>query len=80
MVLVLLVKYRFEKLNKEPRIINLLLWVFGVFFLLNTVGNLFAQSIWELIFGTLATATLSVACMYIAKVRRNPSLKYNLQK
>lgn len=73
MVLILLIKYRFERMGKEPRIINWVIWLFALFFLLNIVGNLFAKSVWELIFGTLVTATLAVACVYIAKKKRNPS-------
>jgi hypothetical protein len=73
MVFVLLIKYRFESLKKEPRIINWVIWLFALFFLLNTMGNLFAKSIWELIFGTLVTAALTVSCIYIAKRKRNHS-------
>jgi len=74
MLIVFLVKHRFEKMGKELRIINWVIWFFGLFFLVNTMGNLFSKSIWELIFGTLVTATLMGACIYIAKRKRNHSI------
>ena len=66
-LMILLVKFRQIKLDKRNKVIDTLIWVFAIFFALNTIGNLFSKSIVELIFGTLLTLVLSVLCILIVK-------------
>ena len=64
---ILIVKYKLVKKEKENKIIDILIWVFAVFFALNTLGNLFAKSKVELILGTFLTLTLSILSVIIVK-------------
>jgi hypothetical protein len=48
-------------------VINGIIWFFVVVFALNTVGNLFSKSIYELIGGTTFTAISSFLCWRIVK-------------
>ena len=66
-LMILLVKFRQIKLDKRNKVIDTLIWVFAIFFALNTIGNLFSKSIVELIFGTLLTLVLSVLSILIVK-------------
>ena len=59
-LIVLLVKRRMLKQQKQNKLMSYLLKALGVFFALNTIGNLFAESKLELILGTAVTLTLSV--------------------
>ena len=66
MITVLIIKYQ-NLLNHKPnRIIDVLIWVFALFFSLNTFGNLFSENILELVFGTLFTL-IAILCVFIAK-------------
>jgi len=67
MVVVLFIKYKQLEREKRNKIVDVFIWIFAVFFALNTIGNLFAQSMVELILGTLSTLTLSILCVIIAK-------------
>mgnify|MGYP003634910398 FL=1 len=67
MVLVLLLKYKLLKSGKTNKAIDILIWVFVVFFALNTLGNLFAKSLIELILGSFLTLTCSILCFIIVK-------------
>ena len=64
---VLLIKRKLIKAQKENKIINALIWVFAVFFGLNTIGNLFSESLLELILGTLLTLVSTILCIIIVK-------------
>ncbi|MBR9775272.1 MAG: hypothetical protein GYB55_09745 [Cytophagales bacterium] len=67
MITVLIIKYQ-NLLNHKPnRIIDVLIWVFALFFSLNTFGNLFSENILELVFGTLFTLIAAILCVFIAK-------------
>jgi len=70
MLIILLIKYK--QLEKEIRnkIIDVLIWAFSAFFVLNTIGNLFAKSRIELILGTLLTLTSSILCFVIVKEKK----------
>ena len=60
-VLFVLIQKRKNLLDGNPNIvINVLLWVFMGLFLLNTVGNLFAESVIEKILATSLTLIISV--------------------
>lgn len=50
---VLLHKGRFIRQSLGPKLINVLLWIFLVMYLLNTVGNLFAITMFEKCFAVL---------------------------
>jgi Na+/citrate or Na+/malate symporter len=66
-IIVLLIKNKLLIQGKENSIINILIWFFAAFFALNTIGNLFAQSMLELILGTLLTILSSYLCFIIVK-------------
>lgn len=67
MITVLIIKYQNLLNNKPNRIIDILIWVFALFFSLNTFGNLFSENILELIFGTLFTLIAAILCVFIVK-------------
>jgi len=66
-LIVLLIKRRMVKQQKESKWMNYVLKGLGVFFALNTIGNLFAESKLELILGTAITLTLSVLFFKVSK-------------
>ena len=57
---VLLVKGRYVKQVLSKRLVQIVLWIFLVLFLLNTVGNLFAETIFE---KSLSLLTLALAIL-----------------
>ena len=60
-VLFVLIQKRKNLLNgSQNKVINIVLWVFMGLFLLNTVGNLFAESVIEKILATSLTLIISV--------------------
>lgn len=67
MLTVLYLKYRKLEQGTTSKVIDILIWIFAGFFVLNTVGNLFSKSIVELILGTLLTLTSAVLCFVIVK-------------
>ncbi len=67
MLFILFIKYKQLEKAKENKIIDLIIWGFCVFFALNTIGNLFAESIVELILGTALTLVSSILCFIIVK-------------
>ena len=75
MLTILIVKYKQLKRKIKNKAVDILIWGFAVFFALNTLGNLFAKSTTELIFGTFITLTSSVLCFIIAKKKRNTNSK-----
>jgi hypothetical protein len=71
MLTILIVKYKQLKRKIKNKAVDILIWAFAVFFALNTLGNLFAKSTTELIFGTFITLTSSILCFIIVKKKRN---------
>ncbi|SHF23742.1 hypothetical protein SAMN03080594_10336 [Arenibacter palladensis] len=67
MILILSIKYKFLESGKSNKAIDILIWVFVVFFALNTVGNMFAKSLIELILGGILTLVSSILCFIIVK-------------
>ncbi len=67
MLTVLYLKYRKLEQGTTSKVIDILIWIFAGFFVLNTVGNLFSKSMVELILGTLLTLTSAVLCFVIVK-------------
>lgn len=64
---VLYIKYRLLVKGVNNKVIDILIWIFTVFFMLNTVGNLFSKSMIELILGTFLTLTSAILCFVIVK-------------
>lgn len=67
MLAILYIKLQLLKNNRTNRIIDIFIWLFALFFALNTIGNLFANNILELIFGTFLTTTSCILCFIIAR-------------
>ena len=65
MLLVILVKAGFVKWRINQRILNTIIWTFVVLFSLNTIGNLFSKSTFELIVFTPLTLLMAVLCLRI---------------
>ncbi len=67
MILILSIKYKLLESGKSNKAIDILIWVFVVFFALNTLGNMFAKSLIELILGGILTLVSSILCFIIVK-------------
>ena len=67
MLTVLYLKYRKLEQGTTSKVIDILIWIFAGFFVLNTLGNLFSKSMVELILGTLLTLTSAILCFVIVK-------------
>lgn len=67
MLTVLFIKHKQLKKDTINKTVNVLISIFAVFFALNTIGNLFAKSMIELILGTLFTLVSSILCFIIVK-------------
>lgn len=67
MVLILSIKYKLLESGKSNKAIDILIWVFVVFFALNTIGNIFAKSLIELILGGFLTLASCILCIIIVK-------------
>lgn len=67
MALVLFIKYQLLESGKTNKAIDVLIWIFVVFFALNTLGNLFAKSVIELIAGSFLTLVSCILCFIIVK-------------
>lgn len=63
---VVAVKAGYWKINVSTRLITILLWVMVTLFALNTIGNLFANSLLEQLFGTLGTLILALLSLRLA--------------
>ena len=67
MILILSIKYKLLESGKSNKAIDILIWVFVVFFALNTIGNMFAKSLIELILGGILTLASCILCIIIVK-------------
>jgi hypothetical protein len=65
-LLVILIKGGYIKINIPKLIINTFLWLFVILFTLNSIGNLFSVSIWETIIFTPLTIISAVLCLRLA--------------
>lgn len=70
---VLYTKYRQLSRGVNHKVVDILIWMCAVFFLLNTVANLFSKNTIELVLGTLLTLTSAILCFVI--VRKNRTRK-----
>jgi hypothetical protein len=66
LTVVLMIKGSFIRPFLSPKVVNFSLWVFLVLFILNTVGNVFAKSATEQLFGLL-TMVMSVLLWTVLK-------------
>ena len=67
LIIVLCIKFQNIKKSETNRIINIIIWVFVFLFALNTLGNLFSESLIEQILGTLLTFISTALCWIIVK-------------
>ncbi|MCK0135744.1 hypothetical protein [Arenibacter sp. S6351L] len=67
MILILSIKYKLLESRKRNKVVDILIWIFVVFFALNTIGNMFAKSLIELILGGILTLVSSILCFIIVK-------------
>ena len=74
MLLVVVIKYRQLQQGRSSKLINFLIGLFAVFFGLNTVGNLFAENLWELVLGSVFSISAAVLCIKILK-KEKPKLQ-----
>lgn len=65
MILVLLLKANYINNSIRPWVINALIWIFVVVFAVNTIGNLFAKTAFELYFFTALTFISTLLCLRI---------------
>ena len=77
-LIVFFMKFKLLQKEKENKTIDLLIWIFAVFFALNTIGNLFSKSMTEFIVGTFLTLTLSVLSIVIAKKKKTATKYYDM--
>ena len=71
-ILVLLLKAGYIQNNIPVKILNTIIWLLAVLFSLNTIGNLFAESGFELYFFTPLTFLLAILCLRII-IDKNPN-------
>jgi hypothetical protein len=73
MLVILVIKYMQLGKGERSKIVDILIWGFAAFFALNTVGNLFAKSIIELVLGSLVTLISAILCVIIVKKNKRKS-------
>lgn len=69
-ILILLLKGDYIQHKIPVKILNAIIWLLAVLFSLNTMGNLFAESRFELYFFTPLTFILAVLCLRIVIEKR----------
>ena len=57
------------KIILNRKTIQIILWIMGILFLINTLGNLASENSLETMIFTPMTAFLSLACIYIARTQ-----------
>lgn len=67
LITILFFKSKNIKSNVSSKVVNVIIWVFVFLFALNTLGNLFAESMIERTLGTGLTFVSSVLCWIIVK-------------
>ena len=71
LIFVLHIKFKNIRNNISNKIINFIIWIFVVLFALNSIGNLFAKSLIELLLGIVLTLVSSILCWIIVKKTNN---------
>jgi drug/metabolite transporter (DMT)-like permease len=72
LIFVLLIRRRYMNQVLPPKIVQISLWVFFVYFIINSIGNLLAESLLEKVF-TLLTIVFSYLLWII--IRNKPRTK-----
>jgi len=67
LMLVLYLKLKHLKQAMPTPVVDAILWIYVVIFGLNSVGNLFSQTLFELIFGTFFTLVMMYLCWVVVK-------------
>ncbi len=70
-IMVLLLKANYIKNNTSKKLLNGIIWVFMIVFAVNTIGNLFANTKFELYVFTPMTFVLSLLCLRIVLEKEN---------
>lgn len=65
LIIILLLRSGYIQNKISGRILNIIIWLFAILFGLNTIGNLFAKSAFELYFFTPLTFISSILCLRI---------------
>lgn len=63
MILVIAVKGKVLKLKTPVKLINIFLWVFVIYFTLNTIGNIVAKTTTETVLFTPITLVSAILCL-----------------
>lgn len=71
MILIFLLRAGYIHYKIPKKIINAIIWLLVILFSLNTIGNLFAKSKFELYFFTPLTFISAILCLQIV-MRKNP--------
>lgn len=67
LILIISIKGGYLKVNISSKIIDIILWLFVVLFSLNTLGNLFAVTLFEKIVFTPLTLISALLCFIMVK-------------
>jgi len=67
LLFIILQKASYIKQYFTTKFINVILWLFVIIFGLNTIGNLFANNLFEKILGTIFTLVSAYLCFRIVK-------------
>ena len=67
LILVISIKGGYLKVNVSSKIIDIILWLFVVMFSLNTLGNLFAVTLFEKLVYTPLTLISAILCFIMVK-------------
>lgn len=67
LIITFYIKLQNIKKNVQNRVVNIIIWIFVFLFALNTIGNIFANSLIEQFLGTFLTFVSSILCWVIVK-------------
>lgn len=70
LILALLAKGQFIQLPLPEKWINIILWIFMIIFILNTVGNIFAVNLWERFIATPLTLISAILLWNVVRTRK----------
>ncbi|MEQ8303104.1 MAG: hypothetical protein RIB47_06910 [Cyclobacteriaceae bacterium] len=67
MILIIAIRGQYIKVRIPEKMLAILIWLMTILFALNTIGNLFANTLTEAIIFTPITFVLAVLCFRVAK-------------
>jgi hypothetical protein len=70
MITVIAIRGGYLPVRIPARIVTIALWLMGVLFVLNTLGNLASVNLWERLLFTPLTAVLALLCFRLAIYKR----------